>query len=68
MLNYMKVEMGLYALTTGLTKIQDFWNFTPCQLVNSYQHFGGDCCLHLQGYSSTREDREYGGSSYITVV
>jgi len=51
-----------------LTTIQDFWNVTPRQLVNSYQHFGGDCYLHLQGHSSTREDREYGGSSYIIVA
>jgi hypothetical protein len=60
--------MRQYALTTVLTKMQDFWNVTPHQLVNSYQHFGGDCCLHLQGQSSTREDQEYGVSSYITVA
>jgi len=24
-------------------------DMTPCPLVNSYQHFGGACCLHLQG-------------------
>ena len=22
---------------------------TPCSLANSYQHFGGSCCFHIQG-------------------
>ena len=58
--------MRLYALTTVLTKIQYFWNVTLHQLVNSYQHFGGDCCLHLKGHCSTTQEHE--GSSYITVA
>jgi len=70
--SYVKIHetfnMRLYALTTVLTKIQDFWNVTPHQFVNSYQHFGGDSCLQLQGQSNTTQDQEYGGSSYITVA
>jgi hypothetical protein len=29
-------------------------------LVNRYQHFGGTCCLHLQGKPSVIQKRELG--------
>jgi hypothetical protein len=32
-----------------IMNISVFWNVTPNSLVNFCQHFGGICCLNLQG-------------------
>jgi hypothetical protein len=26
----------------------EFWNVTPCSLIDKYHRFGGTCCLPLQ--------------------
>jgi hypothetical protein len=28
---------------------ENFWDMTQCNVVESYQRFGGTCCLHFQG-------------------
>jgi hypothetical protein len=33
-------------------KITALRDVMPCSLVDSYQRFGGTCCLHFQGRSS----------------
>jgi hypothetical protein len=37
-------------------------------LVNSYQHFGEDYCIHLQGQSITREDNAHKGMKTELVM
>jgi hypothetical protein len=34
-------------------KVMVFWDVRPYSLVDEYQHFGGICCLGLQGISET---------------
>jgi hypothetical protein len=40
---------GFEVLTAVNTKIAVFWVVTPCSLVEVYQRFGGNFCLHHQG-------------------
>jgi hypothetical protein len=39
-------------------KITVFWDVTPRSLVDGYQRFGGNCCLHLQYRMLCREGKE----------
>jgi hypothetical protein len=39
--------MKFEALSTADSVDYSFWDVTPCRLAS--QHFGGTCCLHLQG-------------------
>jgi len=34
-------------LTLVFIKTQVFWDVMLYQVANSYQHFGGVCCLHI---------------------
>jgi hypothetical protein len=36
-------------MTVVTVKITVFWVVTLCILVDMYQHFEGNCCLHLHG-------------------
>ena len=53
-----KIKIHIYTLLSGmpdesltamLMESQDFWDLTPCRLVNNYWRFGGPCSLRLQG-------------------
>jgi hypothetical protein len=44
-------------LTAGTIKIIAFWDMLACTSVNSYQHFYGLYCLHLQNLSIIREEK-----------
>jgi hypothetical protein len=35
-------------------KIQVLWDMTLCWLINGYEHFEGDFCVHLQDLHSPR--------------
>jgi hypothetical protein len=37
------VRFEVFTLVT--MKFTDFWDVTPCSLVDNYQYFGGGCCL-----------------------
>jgi hypothetical protein len=39
----------------GKIHVEVFWAVTPCGVVAGYQHFGGHCCLHLQGEDGNRK-------------
>jgi hypothetical protein len=43
---------NLGILMVVIVKIKMSWNVT-CNLVDKYQHFGGTCCLQLQGTRAT---------------
>jgi hypothetical protein len=34
---------------TAMTQVEDLWVLMPYSVVVVHQHFGGPCCLHLQG-------------------
>jgi hypothetical protein len=41
--------LGFEVLTAVSTKMAVFWVVAPCSLVEVYQRFRGNCCLHHQG-------------------
>jgi hypothetical protein len=55
-----------YVIKNCLMQITVLWNVTTCYLIERYQHFGGICCLCLQGYQQElkkrkkEEEEEYG--------
>jgi hypothetical protein len=44
----------LHVLIAVPMKVQIFWVITWYLLVKSFRHFGGPCCLHVQGVRCTR--------------
>ena len=38
------LPVKIRVLTEVLMQAQILWDTTPCQMVNIYQHFGGDYC------------------------
>ena len=51
-----------------LLKIQVFWDIASCRLLNSYRHFGGAKCLHIQGSEQADECRQMMGRVHFTEV
>jgi len=37
-------------------QVEVFWIVTLCSVAVGYQHFGGSCCLHLQGRYLKQEE------------
>jgi len=51
-------------------QITIIWNVTPCSMLESYQHVGGTCCLHLQVLAWQNDGMycEDGGSRFSSIV
>jgi hypothetical protein len=47
--------------------ITEFGDAAPCSLIGKYQHFGGTCCLHLQG-GRMNMYTDSGGSRFLPNV
>jgi hypothetical protein len=48
----------------GVFAMMIFWVLTPYRIVDGNQHFGGNCCLHLQD-GNEFEYSEDGGSNLL---
>jgi hypothetical protein len=40
-------------------EVEVFWAVMPCRVIVGYQHFGGLCCLQLQGEARRRVVMRY---------
>jgi hypothetical protein len=57
-----RFSVGLKVLRAMVMKIYAFWDIIACSPSKISQHFGGTCCLHLQGQriSQARNQQEAG--------
>jgi hypothetical protein len=57
-------------LATVIMKSSVFWDIMPCTLLKVNWHFGGTCCLHLQGQriSQASNQQERGSKEQVALL
>jgi hypothetical protein len=63
-----KLNVRFEVLTAVSTKMAVFWVVTQCCLVEVYQRFRGDCCLHRQGDEWVSALMMEAANTYETMV
>jgi len=48
-------------------QVELFWVVTPCSVVVRNRHFGGTCCLHVQGEVTASQPRRPRLEVYVSI-